>query len=267
MVEAAPANSDQLAIQNLMAAVKVASGTAGVSVVSMSWGVSEFSGETAYDADFTTPGITYVAASGDSGGVEYPAASPNVVAVGGTTLTLSGTSSYGSESAWTDSGGGYSRYETEPAYQESVQTTGLRSTPDVSFDANPDTGVAVYETPPSGSQFQFGSTNTTQGSWQVVGGTSLGSPAWAAIIAIVDQGRAAAGHTSLTGATQTLTRTLQPLVKRFPLGRIKSNPARTYSLPWRQVRWRELRQPYDTHRRNRQHADRPRIAQRRCPYQ
>ncbi len=204
VVEAAPANSDLQAIQNLMAAVKTASGTAGVSVVSMSWGVNEFSGETAYDSDFTTPGITYIAASGDSGGVEYPAASPDVVAVGGTTLTLSSTGAYSSETAWIDSGGGYSRYESEPAYQESVQTTGLRSTPDVAFDANPSTGVEVYETPPAGSQFPFGSPGTTQGSWQVVGGTSLGTPAWAAIIAIVDQGRAVAGQSSLTGATQTL---------------------------------------------------------------
>src|SRR5262249_9200908 len=61
-----------------------------------------------------------------------------------------------------------------------------------------------YETPPSGSSFPFGSSDTTQGSWQIVGGTSLGSPAWAAIIAIVDQGRAVAGQSSLTGATQTL---------------------------------------------------------------
>ena len=170
VVEAAPANSDLQAIQNLMAAVKTANGTAGVSVVSMSWGVNEFSGETAYDSDFTTPGITYLAASGDSGGVEYPAASPDVVAVGGTTLTLSGTGAYSSETAWIDSGGGYSRDESEPAYQESVQTTGLRSTPDVAFDANPSTGVEVYETPPAGSQFPFGSPGTTQ----VPGRSSVG---------------------------------------------------------------------------------------------
>ena len=166
----------------------------------MSWGFPEFSGETAYDKYFTTPGITYVAASGDSPGVEYPAASPDVVAVGGTTLALSSSGGYGSETAWDDSGGGYSQYEAEPAYQESVQTTGQRSTPDVAFDANPNTGVEIYFTPASGGG---GWQTTQQGSWEAVGGTSLGTPAWAAIIAIADQGRAA-GPGSLDGSTQTL---------------------------------------------------------------
>ena len=101
---------------------------------------------------------------------------------------------YGSETAWVDSGGGYSLYEPEPSYQESVQQTGMRSTPDVSFDGDPNTGVEVYATPPG----------FTQGSWQVVGGTSLGAPAWAGIIAIVDQGRALKGLSSLDGPSQTM---------------------------------------------------------------
>ena len=82
------------------------------------------------------------------------------------------------------SSGGYSKYEAEPAYQRSVQDTGRRSSPDVSFDGDPNTGVNVYETSPI----------TGQGSWEVVGGTSLGTPAWAAIIAIADQGRAVEGR-------------------------------------------------------------------------
>jgi subtilase family serine protease len=197
VVEAAPGNTESQQLQNLMAAVRTASTTPGVAVVSMSWGFPEFPGETAYDSYFATPGITYVAASGDSPGVEYPAASPDVVAVGGTTLTLSSSGGYGSETAWDDSGGGFSQYEAEPAYQESVQTTGQRSTPDVAFDANPNTGVEIYFTPASGGG---GWQTTQQGSWEEVGGTSLGTPAWAAIIAIVDQGRAG----SLDGSTQTL---------------------------------------------------------------
>jgi hypothetical protein len=83
---------------------------------------------------------------------------------------------------------------SEPNYQRSLQSTGKRSAPDVAFDANPVTGVAVYQTPPHG----------TQGYWAEVGGTSLGSPAWAAIIAIVDQGRALQGKPSLDGPSQTL---------------------------------------------------------------
>jgi hypothetical protein len=72
--------------------------------------------------------------------------------------------------------------------------TGKRRTPDISFDADPDTGVAVYQTSPY----------VPHGGWEVVGGTSLGTPAWAAIIAIIDQGRALQSKGSLDGATQTL---------------------------------------------------------------
>ena len=101
---------------------------------------------------------------------------------------------YQLELPWTGSSGGYSKFEAEPAYQRSVQDTGRRSSPDVSFDGDPDTGVNVYETSPISGL----------GSWEVVGGTSLGTPAWAAIIAIADQGRAVSGEGSLIGSTQTL---------------------------------------------------------------
>src|SRR5206468_4419914 len=78
--------------------------------------------------------------------------------------------------------------------QQAIQATGWRSTPDVAFESDPSTGVAVYKT----------SAVTGQGSWQVAGGTSVAAPAWAGIIAIADQGRALAGRGSLSGATQTL---------------------------------------------------------------
>jgi hypothetical protein len=186
--------------QGLFAAVNRARNTPGVVAVSMSWGFSEVPDETSFDALFTTPaghtGITFVAASGDSAAVEYPATSPNVLAVGGTSLLLSASGGYGAEAPWYAGGGGYSSVEPEPGYQLAIQSTGLRSTPDVAFDADPNTGVNVYG--PSPSTFVRGS------SWQVVGGTSLGAPAWAAIIAIADQGRALAGKSSLDGATQTL---------------------------------------------------------------
>jgi hypothetical protein len=167
----------------------------------MSWGFNEFPKEASYNSYFTTPaghtGITFIAASGDSGAqgsVEWPSAAPSVLAVGGTTLFLGLSGNYQSELAWVDSGGGHSLYEPVPSYQRSVQSGAKRSTPDVAFDADPNTGVLVYQT----------SLLTGQGSWQIVGGTSLGTPAWAAIIAIADQGRALAGKGSLDGATQTL---------------------------------------------------------------
>ena len=133
-------------------------------MVSMSWGSSESSGEKSYDSDFTTTGITYVASTGDSGPPgEYPAYSPNVVAVGGTTLTVSGDS-YVSETAWSDAGSGQSTVESEPTYQDGVQTSGYRQIPDVVFDANPNngSGVAVYDS------WDFGSSS---------GWASLAAPA------------------------------------------------------------------------------------------
>ncbi len=154
--------------------------------------------ELSYDSYFTTPaghtGITFIASSGDYGFSWYPSASPNVLSVGGTSLSLTSSGSYQSETAWYWSGGGYSPYEPEPSYQSTVQTTGRRSTPDVSFDANSSTGVNIYETSP----------RSGQGSWRVYGGTSLGAPFWAGIIAIVDQGPSLAGKGSLDGPTQTI---------------------------------------------------------------
>jgi hypothetical protein len=198
VVEAAPAFSQTQELQNLLNAVNTARSTPRVVAISMSWGFSEMPNESSYDAFFTTPaghtGITFIASSGDSGGVEYPSASPNVLSVGGTSLSLGGSGTYGSETAWIDGGGGYSQFELEPGYQRSVQTSGARSTPDVAFDADPSTGVAVYATDP----------RTGIGSWQDVGGTSVGAPSWAGIVAIVDQGRAVAGQGSLDGPTQTL---------------------------------------------------------------
>jgi len=198
VVEAAPSNSQAQELLNQLNAVNTARNTAGVVAISMSWGYNEMSNEASYDHYFTTPsghtGITFIASSGDLGFAEYPAASPNVLSVGGTSLYVTSSGSYQSETAWFFSGGSYSPYESEPSYQRSVQTTGRRSTPDVAFDADESTGVEIYET----------STQSGKGSWQVSGGTSLGAPAWAGIIAIVDQGRALAGKGSLDGPTQTL---------------------------------------------------------------
>jgi subtilase family serine protease len=192
------ANSSNLG--DLLTGVNEARDASGVSVVSMSWGASEFSTETAYDSYFTTPsghqGVTFVASSGDEGsdyGPEWPASSDNVLAVGGTTLDISSSSgTYGSETAWSDSTGGYSRYESKPAWQKIVQTSGVKSVPDVSYDANPSTGYYVYDSAPGAS------------GWYEVGGTSAGAPHWAAIVAIADQDRALSGLGSLNGTSQTL---------------------------------------------------------------
>jgi hypothetical protein len=200
-------------LADLFSAVSYASNQAGVSVVSMSWGTNEFWGQWSYDRLFTTPaghaGVTYVAASGDSGawnGPMYPSVSPNVLAVGGTSLTLSGGSSYGSESGWSGSTGGFSGYdsywwfyETAPSYQVAAQQAvglnyGVRTTPDVSFNADPISGVAVYDSV----------SYAGQSGWFQLGGTSAAAPAWAGLIAIANQGLATGGKGPLSG-TQAQT--------------------------------------------------------------
>ncbi|HEV8067331.1 MAG TPA: putative Ig domain-containing protein [Planctomycetaceae bacterium] len=181
---------------DLYTAAKTAAGTPRVSVVSMSWGAAEFSYEASYDSYFTTPvghaGVTFLASAGDSAApAEYPAFSPNVVAVGGTTLTLNAINSYASESAWARGGGGISQFESQPAYQnEKVNGTSssFRTAPDVAMDAG--STVAVLDSYNSG--------------WTTAGGTSLASSMWTGLIAIADQGLAINGVVPLDGASQTL---------------------------------------------------------------
>ena len=184
---------------NLFAAVNYARNAAGVVAVSMSWGGSECSGETSLDGYLTTPanhnGVAFVVASGDSGApAEYPEASPNVLSVGGTSLRLTSSNTISTESAWVDSTGGLSTYESEPAFQKGIvtQTTTNRATPDVSYDADPNTGFPVYDS--------YG----TSAVWGQYGGTSDAAPQWSALIAIADQGRALAGLSPLSGG-QLLT--------------------------------------------------------------
>ena len=190
---------------NLYSGIGTAAGLPGVSVVSLSIvtaeGLVTGAFEKLTDSYFTTPaghpGVTFVAATGDHNAGNYPAFSPNVVAVGGTTLHLKTDSSYDSESGWGDgndagSGGGKSSYEGEPLYQGSVQTTGKRTIPDVSFLADEMTPAADY------NSYKKGGADP----WEQGFGTSLGTPVWAGIFAIVNQGRNDAGKPTLnTGFT------------------------------------------------------------------
>jgi subtilase family serine protease len=176
------ANSSSLS--NLAAAVNRAA-TMGVVAISNSYGGRETSTETSYDADYNHPGIAITASSGDGGfGAQYPAASPFVTAVGGTTLRRASTTARGwTESAWTCSGAlacfffggagsGCSVDESKPAWQ-SDSGCKKRTVADVSADADPSTGVAVYY----------------NGGWRVYGGTSVASPIIASVYAL-------AGNTS-----------------------------------------------------------------------
>jgi hypothetical protein len=206
-IELVEANS--ASTTDLMAAVQTAARTSNV--VSMSWGGSEFQGETAYDtaAYFANPNVTFVAAAGDdggAGGASWPAASPNVLSVGGTTLSLSSSGGYGSETAWnasfsrwsgiSGSGGGVSAVEPLPSYQATALGTSYapgRVTPDVSLDSNPSTGLSVYSSVPLSGQ----------SGWFQVGGTSAAAPVWAGLVAVADSARAA-NQLAPLGTSQTL---------------------------------------------------------------
>ena len=163
---------------NLLAAIDYAAARKDVVAVSMSWGGDEFSDELSYDTHFQSKyGAAFFASSGDDGaGVSWPAVSPAVVGVGGTSLELASSGTLISESAWSGSGGGVSAYETQPDYQKTYavpKAKGMRAVPDVSYDADPASGYAVYKT-----------TGSSKNGWYTVGGTSAGAPQWAAIYAI-----------------------------------------------------------------------------------
>ncbi|MDB5326521.1 MAG: peptidase in kexin sedolisin, partial [Phycisphaerales bacterium] len=219
LVEAKSANYADL----LSAAANTARNLPGVSVVSMSFGTDGgFFNENVYDQYFTTPaghqGVTFVAASGDHGAVlasggttytgSYPAESPNVVAVGGTSLTLN-AGEYASESGWTGSGGGISKFESKPAYQTGLtQSATQRTIPDVSITADPNSGVAVYDSfnnPDAGAGW-YGNN---------FGGTSIAAPMWAGLLAVTNQARVANGLGTLNGSTQTLPRLYQVSQSNF----------------------------------------------------
>ena len=226
-------NNPTASFENLIAAMQQASKLPGVSVVTLSYGEPESSlaasglNQQSFDSDFTTPGVTFLAASGDSGiyvsgtrqiAANYPAASPNIVSVGGTSITIDaagdypGTGSSG-EVAWGDGtlsgtagggGGGLSTVEPEPAWQTgvvpaSMDPTGARALPDVSMDSGAAQPYDVFTSTLSGS-----SVSASAVGWLGDAGTSAASPIWAGLIAIADQGRALAGGTPLTGYTQTL---------------------------------------------------------------
>ncbi|WP_034263046.1 S53 family peptidase [Actinospica robiniae] len=149
----------------------------GADAISNSYGGSESSSDKTYDTTYYDhPGIAITASSGDSGyGAQYPAASPYVTAVGGTSLSTSSNSRGWTETAWSDAGAGCSAYDAQPSYQASVGTgCSKRAIADVSAVADPNTGVAVYDS--TAYEGYVG--------WQVYGGTSVASPIIASVYAL-----------------------------------------------------------------------------------
>jgi len=172
--------------------------SSGVNAISSSWGEDEASepsaNMTSDNTDFeeaAAQGQSVYSASGDDGAddngsslsVDFPASDPYVTGVGGTTLTVTSADAWSKETAWSDSGGGYSSYFSTPSFQTSVNSDGERAVPDVSADANPSSGWYIY----------------TEGAWEEVGGTSAAAPNWAAFTldydtAATDLGGSAFGY-------------------------------------------------------------------------
>jgi len=147
----------------------------GAKFISNSYGLStETATETAYDSHYSRPGIVVTAASGDTGNHQiWPAANPDVVAVGGTRLTPDTSTARGwTESAWSSGGSGCSPYEPQPAFQAGIDTDcPRRAVADISAVADPASGLAVYDT-------------LGYDGWRQVGGTSLSAPLVAAMYAL-----------------------------------------------------------------------------------
>ncbi len=166
--------------------------------ISNSWGGSESSTDLTYDSEyFNHPGDVITASAGDSDyGVIYPATSPNVVSVGGTNLTTASNTRGWTEKVWNDGGGegtgsGCSAYEAKPSWQAALTLASgcnYRIDNDTSADADPDTGLAVYDT------------SNGNGGWNEVGGTSASSPMVAAMYAL-------AGNAGNTPADDIYTHT------------------------------------------------------------
>lgn len=183
---------------DVLGAARYAATVLKADVISMSFGGAEWAGQAAATQDiFSESDASFVAASGDDGfGVLYPASSPRVLAVGGTTLAVSATGVYQSEVAWTLSGGGLSAYEqalpiawplATPAAQTdawrlAAQAARGRPVPDVAYAADPANGFLIYAT-----------TGIGPGYVGIVGGTSAGAPQWAALTAVANARRIQAG--------------------------------------------------------------------------
>jgi subtilase family serine protease len=159
---------------HMAGAVNYAAKQPGVVAISNSYGGSEFSSETSYDSYYNHPGKAITVSSGDNGyGVEYPAASKYVTAVGGTALNRDSSSTRGwNETAWSKAGSGCSAYEPSLTWQQTnTGCAGNRIVADVAANADPNTGVAVYD-------------SYNEPGWMVFGGTSVASPIIASVYAL-----------------------------------------------------------------------------------
>src|SRR6185369_2143422 len=154
---------------NLGTAVNRAA-TMGANAISNGYGGSDLSDSSI--AAYNHPGVAITASSGDNGfGVSFPASSRFVTAVGGTSLRTASNSRGWTETAWNGAGSGCSALDAKPTWQTVTTNCSRRAEADVSAVADPNTGVAVYQT--------FGGSG-----WMVYGGTSASAPIVASVYAL-----------------------------------------------------------------------------------
>jgi len=177
LVEAADSSIASLQVAEKMAIREVEA--AGGGEVSNSWGGGEFDGETAALApSFSGKNVVVFASSGDDPIVFVPSALPNVISVGGTSISRSNTGAYVRQTTWDQGGGGISSYAAVPSFQKNNAAVEkivgkFRGTPDIAMVADPSTGVWVYDSTPLNGQTL---------NWAVFGGTSVASPLAAALV-------------------------------------------------------------------------------------
>ncbi|MDO8418101.1 MAG: S53 family peptidase [Agitococcus sp.] len=182
-------------VGSLGSAIQLAN-SMGSGTVSMSFGALEGPWTAGVESLFQAAGMTYLAATGDSGSqVNWPAVSSKVLAVGGTTLTYSGSGAR-SEVAWANTGGGVSAYTPIPSYQSVLSMASVLKTPfiskmrgvaDVAFNADPRTGQYVVITAPGAKV----------ANWFSYGGTSVSAPQWAGLVAVIQASRAVLNKAAL----------------------------------------------------------------------
>jgi len=182
MVSAACPNCHILLVQassasfsNLWAGVDYAKTVAGVKAISNSYGNTDSSSYAQYDSHYAANGIAITVSTGDSGyGAQWPATAPGAIAVGGTSLHVGGGTRGYTETAWNGAGSGCGLGHTAPTWQKGVtDACGGRMEADISANADPNTGVAVY-----------GPATRTQSGWGVWGGTSESAPFIAGLFAL-----------------------------------------------------------------------------------
>lgn len=199
-------------VQDIFAAINYANKN-GANIISMSFGITEFSQEVNYLTYFNNTSICYVASSGDTAAkIEFPSSSPNVLSVGGTTLQLDASGNRVSEVTWNSGGCGISTYINKPTYQTGISTiTGTKRTCcDLSLVANPDTGVYTY----------FNNT------WYAMGGTSLSAPCMAGMLAVCNQLRKINRKSLLTTVANSSNSIMNCIYKELYLPSLTGNPTK-----------------------------------------